>query len=381
MYELENEIIRILKKNEIDVVATLPCEKVKVLLKLVNMDPLFRTIHLNKEEDGVGVCAGAFLGGGKPAMIIQSSGIGNLMNALMSLSFTYKLPLPIIASWRGVYKEKISAQIAFNKDITKLFEVYNIPFQTIEDPSEINLVEKVINGAYSSNTPYVALISPKIWGDSSKDDFSQNFPKREQVWSLKYNSKITDGAMTRFEAIKVISEYLDGQVVLSNIGIPSKELYKIKDRSLNFYMLGSYGQVSAIGLGVSLKSKKEVIVLDGDGSLLTSNILPIIAKEKPKNLLIICLDNGTMGSTGDQLTYAYSIIDMELMAISSNIKETKKIHTEKELRSILNDLYYEKSKHLQFLHVIIKPYNSFVEDIPLMPIEIKNRFIEAIKSS
>ena len=74
----------------------------------------FETVELLREEDGVGVCAGAYLAGRKPAMFIQSSGLGNMLNALLSLSRTYELPLPVIASWRGVYQETIPAQVPFN---------------------------------------------------------------------------------------------------------------------------------------------------------------------------------------------------------------------------------------------------------------------------
>ena len=88
--------------------------------------------------------------------------------------------------------------------------------------------------------------------------------------------------MTRYNAIKTIAEYLDEEAVVSNIGIPSKELYDIKDRDLNFYMLGSYSQVSPIGLGVCLETEREVFVLDGDGSLLATSILHTIAAERPR---------------------------------------------------------------------------------------------------
>ena len=93
--------------------------------------------------------------------------------------------------------------------------------------------------------------------------------------------------MRRYDAIRIITEYLSEEAVISNIGVPSKELYAAKDRALNFYMLGSLGQASSIGLGVALKTKRETMVLDGDGSLLMSNILPIVAEKKPENLSIV----------------------------------------------------------------------------------------------
>jgi sulfopyruvate decarboxylase subunit beta len=133
-------------------------------------------------------------------------------------------------------------------------------------------------------------------------------------------------------------------------------------------MLGSLGQVSAIGLGISLKTKRETIVLDGDGSLLMSSILPTIGTKKPRNLSIICLDNGTWGSTGDQPTQSFGLVDLELMAINAGIEDTIKVHTEKELKSALERLYDEEGP--RFVHVII--------NIKLTPKQIKRRFMKAM---
>ena len=74
--------------------------------------------------------------------------------------------------------------------------------------------------------------------------------------------------LTRYEVIKLVAPYLEGRVVVSNFGWPSKELYAVKHQPSNFYMLGSMGMVTPIGLGIALTSSKDVVVIDGDGSLL-----------------------------------------------------------------------------------------------------------------
>ena len=377
MREIEEKIIEIMKDNGIDVVATLPCDKAKSLFYLIPQH--FHDVALNKEEDGIGICAGAYLAGGKPAIVMQSSGLGNSMNALMSLTRTYELPLPIITSWRGVYREKIPAQIPFNKNLPRMLKAFDIPYTVIDDNSKINLMDNVICDAYENNRIHVTLISPKTWEKEGGEEaeLTERFPKRERETIVEYKKTIHEPEMTRYDAIKTIAEYLDEEAVVSNIGIPSKELYDIKDRNLNFYMLGSYSQASSIGLGMALKTKRETVVLDGDGSILATSILPTTAAERPKNLSIFCLDNGTLGSTGDQLTNAYSGVDMELMAIISGIKETKKVHTEKELRLTIEDLYDNKGP--RFIHVIVKPGNvPSVANIKLTPERIKRRFMKAM---
>jgi len=374
---LESKIVQMLTYEKIDTVATLPCEKMKNLFELVSESSFFRHIALNKEEEGVGICAGTYLAGGKPLMLIQSSGLGNSINALMSLSKTYELPLPIIASWRGVYKEKIASQIPLGKSLPKVLDALNAPHKIVHDASEIGLIESAIREAYQRNSIYVVLIVPRAF-EGHVETKNKRFPKREQATVLGYRGRIAKPSMKRHKAIGIIAENLNEEAVVSNIGAPSKELYAVGHRDLNLYMLGSLGQASAIGLGVSLKTKRRTFVLDGDGSLLANTgILSTIAFQKPKNLTVFCLDNGTWGTTGDQLTNAYNLVDMELVARSMGIKNTEKIQNEKELKTMLDGIS-EKTGPM-FVHVIVKPGNANVKDIPLSPVQIKQRFMKALK--
>jgi len=124
--------------------------------------------------------------------------------------------------------------------------------------------------------------------------------------------------MKRFEAIKTVAGAVKDEIVVSNIGDPSKELFAAGDRKENFYMLGSMGMASSIGLGMALANKRDVIVLDGDGAV-TMNLgtLVTIAKEAPDNLKLVILDNGAYGSTGYQRTALSSTTGASIGAIAS----------------------------------------------------------------
>jgi len=373
MYEPEREVLEILKRNKVDVVSTLPCEKISALLRLVARDRAFCHVGLNREENGVGISAGAFLAGGKPLMIIQSTGLGTMINALMSLTITYRLPLPIIASWRGVYDENIEAQVPFGRTLPKVLDALELKYTIIEGASQIGLVEDVIQDAFDNERPHIALISPRTCGRN--EEYQEEivpYPRKSREFVYKEERKKPE--MGRYDAIRIITEYLNEEAVIANIGVPSKELYAAKDRALNFYMLGSLGQASPIGFGISLKSTRETVVLDGDGSLLMSNILPILAEKQPENLSIVCLDNGTWGSTGDQPA---PYMAMDLMALSAGIENTMKVDTEAELRSTLEHLYEKTGP--RFLHVVVKPGNVNVENIKLRAPQIKRRFIAALR--
>ena len=111
---------------------------------------------------------------------------------------------------------------------------------------------------------------------------------------------VAQPTMTRLEAISALADAVgEEDILVSNIGVPSKELFASLDRPLNFYMLGSYTQATPIALGMDLSSDRRVFVVDG--SLLRLSIFPVLAAEKPVNLTILCVDNGIFGSTGNQI--------------------------------------------------------------------------------
>ena len=111
--------------------------------------------------------------------------------------------------------------------------------------------------------------------------------------------------MIRSEVLKNLIPIISDQLVVSNIGLPSQELHMLDDQPSNFYMLGTMGLASSIGLGLALAQSAKVIAIDGDGSILTNlGTLPSIANNTADNFILLIIDNGSYGSTGDQPTYA-----------------------------------------------------------------------------
>ena len=129
--------------------------------------------------------------------------------------------------------------------------------------------------------------------------------------------------MARYEAIEDIMKNIDDELIVCNIGFPSRELYEIDDRDENFYMIGSMGLASSIGLGLALaRPDKKIVVIDGDGSLLMNmGSLVTIYAANPSNLTWIVIDNGAYGSTGNQDTYA-QLIDLVEIAKSVGFKNS-----------------------------------------------------------
>ncbi|AKB11871.1 sulfopyruvate decarboxylase subunit alpha /sulfopyruvate decarboxylase subunit beta [Methanosarcina thermophila] len=378
----EEEVIAIMKKTGIDLAATLPCDRIKNLLPLVSEN--FPEIRLTREENGVGICAGAYLAGGKPMMLIQSTGLGNMINALESLNVICKIPLPVLASWRGVYREGIEAQVPLGVHLSAILEGAGLEFTVIHEAEKLPLLENVIRDAFENLRPHIALISPKVWEGSECCAWEiAGMPEKPEVMErtcrFNFTRETLRPLMLRNDAICAIASELDDEITVINLGVPCKELYACRDRDLNFYMFGSMGLVSSIGLGIALRTKKTVVTFDGDGSLLMNpNALLEIAREAPKNLIIICLDNGAYGSTGSQETCALRYIDLEILANACGIQNTAKVNSREGLIEAFRK--FRSMQELSFIHVILKPGNTGAPNIPLSPEEVTKRFKEALKA-
>ena len=178
--------------------------------------------------------------------------------------------------------------------------------------------------------------------------------------------------MARYEAIKEIMECIDEELVICNIGFPSRELYEINDRPKNFYMIGSMGLASSIGLGLALaKPYEDVVVIDGDGSLLMNmGSLVTVFANNPSNLTWIVIDNGAYGSTGNQDTYA-QVVDLVDIARGVGFKNSH-YSFDVDLKEFI------KSDDASFIVYRTEPGNSDAPIIDIDPITIKERFMSSI---
>ena len=184
--------------------------------------------------------------------------------------------------------------------------------------------------------------------------------------------------MIRSEILREIAPILRDHLVVCNIGLPSQELHMIDDQPSNFYMLGTMGLSSSIGLGVALAQDKTVISIDGDGSVLTNlGTLPTIANNVADNFVLLIIDNGSYGSTGDQPTYAGKKTSLAAVAKAcgcENVVECQDKNTGKVLQSAIN------SKKMTVIVCKCDSGNIKVPVITKDPVVIRDRFMTAIQS-
>ncbi len=374
MQSPEDRFISILRKEGVDFILALPCDRVKGLLERLSSKGFY--IPLTREEEGVGISAGASLAGRRPAMIIQSSGLGNMVNALLSLTMFYNFPLAIFISHRGIYREPIEAQKPMGKALKGLLKAAGVGYTLIDKKNDLYKIERALKRVYKESRVHAFLLSPAVWKGCSSIPESE----RKRIFTpqrLSYKQKKIKALFTRYQVLEILKDYLKGHVVVSNLGIPSKELYHILHQPTNFYMLGSMGMATPIGLGISLNTEKKVYVIDGDGSLLMNpGALATVALFNPSNLTILAIDNAAYGSTGNQSTHTAVSTDLSLVARGFGIRN---IYTVGSKRDILRAMENEQ-RGTKFIHIIAKPGNATVPNIPLTANQIKDAFTEAVKT-
>jgi len=183
--------------------------------------------------------------------------------------------------------------------------------------------------------------------------------------------------LIRKEAIKMVSKILENDLAVAANGYISRDLFEICDKPSNFYMIGSMGLASSIGLGLALKNpKKRIYVFDGDGNILMNlGSLTTIGNLKPKNLIHIVFDNSSHESTGGQPTNT-TCIQIDKIAKACNYNKTYSIKTESDILTI-----FKKTKKINGpIMILIKIHigGNIGKRISILPIEIKQRFMNFI---
>ena len=117
-----------LKDIGIDFIVSVPCVNLSKILNMIDDDTEITHIPVTREEEGIGICAGAYLGGKRPAILMQNSGLGNSINALKSLMELYEFPLIMIMSHRGTEGESICGQVPMGESTPRILEAMDFPF-------------------------------------------------------------------------------------------------------------------------------------------------------------------------------------------------------------------------------------------------------------
>ena len=141
---MNDVIMGALVENGVDFVTTVPCKQLAGVIEEIEQQASdIYHIPANREDEGMGLCAGAHLGGKRPAIIMQNTAIGVTINSLATLIQYYRMPLPMLISYRGEVGEPVACQVEMAVHTKALLNQLNIPtyhFYKSEDANELSAI-------------------------------------------------------------------------------------------------------------------------------------------------------------------------------------------------------------------------------------------------
>jgi len=357
-----------------------PCSYLKPLINFVMRDSSCRFVMAAQEGEAVGIACGAALAGQRPVVMCQNSGLGNMINPLTSLVLPYKIPMMLIMTLRGDDHDAPQHSL-MGKMTTRFLDDLEIPWEDFPAREEdvAPAVERCASFLKDKSKPY-AFIMKK--GSLTPGQENNDRNRVSERLSLGENGLHTQNReeiqMSTREAVRHVSSRVEPKdAVISTTGWISRSLHAICDRDLNFYMTGSMGCASAIGLGLALNSpERQVFVLDGDGAVfMKMGNLATLGYYHPQNLCHIVLDNGVHASTGGQATFS-SDIDLSRVARACGYPFVREVCSSKELIAALAATRVKKT--LSFIHVRTLKDKQPDPRSPFALEEIKTRFEKAL---
>ncbi len=310
-----------------------------------------------------------------PLVYLQNSGLGNVVNPLLSLvdEDVYSVPMLLVIGWRGepgVHDEPQHKKQG--RVMVPMLEAMQVPYSVLG--ADVDQAAAIVNDAVAhvrrTGSPFALVIKKGTFTAYAA-------PRLEKA----------DFSLSREEAIQQVIDVLEEHdVVVSTTGMPSREVYEYRTKrkvghQRDFLTVGGMGHASQIALGIAAhKPECSVYCLDGDGALLMHmGGLALIGTLKPDNFTHIVLNNGAHDSVGGQPTVALDI-DILGIARAAGYARVARARTESELRSCLQELKDSPGPRLLEIQVRCGSRKDLGRP-ETTPVQNKNAFMDFLESA
>ena len=281
--------------------------------------PAGQHIIAANEGNALALAAGHYLATGKPAVVyMQNSGLGNVVNPLLSLTdaAVYSIPALLLIGWRGepgVHDEP--QHITQGRLTLPLLQALEVEHAVLENIAQ---VAEACEYMATHSRPYALVVRKGCFEPHPRTPAA---PRYE---------------LAREEAIRCVAGLLgERDVVVSTTGMISRELYENRpSHEKDFLTVGSMGHASSIALGIALaKPNRQVYCLDGDGALLMHlGAAAVLGAHAPGNLRHILINNEAHDSVGAQPTVMPGVHAGQL-AHALGYRHAYRVQTLDELRA------------------------------------------------
>lgn len=161
----EEELCQGLKANEVRLICHVPDLVLANVIELMEKDGGFQVIPVTREEEGIGILSGAHLGGMRGALLFQSSGLGNSVNALTSLCIPQQIPFLMVISPRGDVGEINPFQTPMGRILEPLLDLLSIQHVSPKREEEVRpLLDRACRSAFRVNLPMALILTRELTG-------------------------------------------------------------------------------------------------------------------------------------------------------------------------------------------------------------------------
>jgi phosphonopyruvate decarboxylase len=373
------ELATLLERRGFDFFAGVPCSLIEDLIATLESHPRLPYIPAPREDVAVGLAAGAWFAGRRPAVLMQNSGLGTSLNALASLALMYGLPSLLLVTWRGHGGKDAPEHILTGEISPRLLELLKVPHRVLAaDTLETDLAWAV-ETMDRAMQPIALLVPPGVVEVGKAGHFVASKPKPSADARRTPSPRPLTPRLSRLDAIAAARKALGREPVVHANGYMCRESFSLGDRPENFYMIGSMGLASAIGLGLSLANPDTpTVVLDGDGNLLMNlGILPLAAASHPRRFVHIVFDNEVYGSTGSQRSITTEI-RLDRLAEAAGYQTVAAVTDADEITQAVRTALDSDGPH--FILAKVTADEAEVPRIPYTPHQLRDRFRASIRA-
>ena len=363
-----NSFIKCLKKNDFNFATGVPDSLLKNLC--FEFENQYKKNHIVAANEGsaVSIGIGYYLQTGKiPIIYLQNSGLGNMINPILSLADpkVFKVPLLIIMGWRGERSKVL-------KDEPQHMTQGNITEDFLKSM-------KIKYNIISNNSNYKSIINKlKIY--SKKNNKISCLLIRKKSFKINEVSKIKKketSSNEREKILKYIIKNLPSKLnSVSTTGILSRELYEIlnDDKKINNFMsVGGMGHAISIAHGLAHNSKKKVLCFDGDGAI-TMHLGALTNSALNNNIIHIVFNNRCHESVGGHDTSSKHVKFYKLAKFLGYQNSKCAKNKNQALNLILEAIKSEKS---YFIEIICKKgHRKNISRPKENMTELKNKFMK-----
>ena len=153
-----DRIVNALVSAGVEIAASLPDSWLSPLIARIEAEPRVRHVRVAREDDGVGICAGASLGGKRAVLVCQNAGVLLSANALAGYGLHHQLPFLVLAAYRGSYEDRFYYQMYKGAVTEPVLAGLGLPYHVVDRIEQAGVIEDAVRQASLARRPVVVLL-------------------------------------------------------------------------------------------------------------------------------------------------------------------------------------------------------------------------------